>query len=776
MPESDPRQALMKREAAAIGTIMSRWREPWARARRPYVQQFMLNTAYVKGHQYCRHDGYNLTTIPNPKNLVRLTINHMRPIETVLLSKVTQNKPLLDIQPQSDDFVEEQQTIVGRKMLRALELITKKKRADRYLFKNMFRGGTSCKRISYNPDGGPTDEMIFSDPDGTEYFEDLKDKEVRTGREVEQILANMIERNPEIPEEELFRRRFSLITVPIMPGEVEIDTLTVGEFMAPPIYWGLDMAPVMMIERWRSLDFIRRAFPERGKFVRPEGEPMILFEGAGGSRMLPGAGIPRVTGGDDYNRQEGAVVREILIKPTEVNPLLSTLADDGTIELKGPPAQFGVHFIWAGDIALVDLDNPMPYAVTPESDDHDLDFDCQDYRWQEEQSFYGDPFFTDLVPLQQATNRTESQIRESINAFIYPKVLVPTGSKIKKGAFADMPEVIEFAGVPPSYLQPPSLANYVFKSKDDLLKHMNDIAMLHEVTRQGQVPPNVRTAAGLMRLQEADNLALASVMEMYEGAEEIAGQMMLDRVKQFYPEERIVEYIGERNRLEAFTFKREPFFRHRWKVFVHPGSSRPDSKAAKLQEFFELIQNFPSFFQDQQTGAPDKALAARFLNMTDVEEFYQDKDESRQAAEHENLDLEQAIPIMPRPYEEDAVHLEVHYAVMRSPDFRKKPEEVQKVYLEHASAHEQEIGKKIDRQAQIGQQMSERAGEAARQAVEINAAAQGAAAAARDEVAKASDPNAQAPQQDLVERPGAGTADAMFQRLQQAGALNNPRQ
>ena len=771
MAETDPGARVREIEAGVIATIMERWRHPWAMARRPYVQQFLLNTAYVKGHQYTRSDGWGLETIPNPKNLIRLTVNHMRPIERMLLSMVTRNKPLLDIQPQSDDFVEEQQTIVGRKLIRALERITKKRRVDRHLFKNLFRGGTSCKRISFNPDGGPAEETIAEDGEGNEYFDDLKDDVIRSSPEVEEILSSLVEENPDVSPDELFSARFQPIMVPSFPGEIELDALSVGEFLAPPIYWALDQSPVMMIERWRSMDFIHKLNPEAAKHVTPEGEPMILFESSGGSRMLPGTGIPRVTG-SHHSREDGAVVREILIKPTETNPLLSTLDDKGHIEERGKPAVLGVHFIFVGSIAMNELDSPLPYAVTPQTEDHDLDFDCVDYRWQEEESFWGDPFHTDLIPLQQATNRTESQIRESINAFIYPKVLVPIGSKIRSGAFADMPEVIEYAGAPPSYLQPPSLASYVFKSKDDLIKHMNDIAMLHEVTRQGAVPPQVRTASGMMQLQEMDNLALNSVMEMYEGQEEIAGQMMLDRVKQFYPAERIVDYIGERNKLEALTFKREPFFKHRWKIFVHPGSSRPDSKAGKMQQFFELIQNFPSFFQDQQTGLPDRALAARFLNLTDIEEYYQDKDESRQAAEFENLDLDNGIAVQPRPYEEDAVHLEVHYKVIRSPDFRNiKPEEVQTVYLEHASAHEQQLGDKIERQQRVGDMMAQRAGDAARQQVELQAAAAGAASEARKAVQEGAQQEQQ-PQESVIVPPGNGSSNAMLERLIQRGTLN----
>lgn len=505
----------------------------------------------------------------------------------------------------------------------------------------------------------------------------------------------------------------------------------------------------------------------------------ILFDSVGGASIIPGISMPRTTGptGEAGLQQDYAVVTELQIKPTAFNPILSEF-DESEYKMAGRPAPEGVHFIYSGDVALTDPDNPLPYAETDQTDEPDLDFDSVDYHWMPDAGYYSPNFLTDLLFPQMSLNRVRSQMKESFNAFAHPKALVPMGSRIQKGAFADIAgEVIEYVGVPPSYLEPPSMRPFAFRILEDEQKMINDISMLHEVTREGRVPPQVRTAAGLQQLQEVDNNALRIHIEAFEESEAITGQKMLDRVKQFYDDERVVEWVGERNRMESMMFLREPFFQNRWRVFVHPGSAFPESRAVKIAQGIELLQYAPWVFVDRSTQTPDRSLFARLIGMEDFDEFMQDLDESRQAAEYENAQMLDGIQIQPLPFEEDIIHLQSHYALMRSPDFRRLDPEIQQIVLQHSSAHEQQIQKKIQAQSQVSEQIGQ-AASAGAEAVQRQAAAEAAAAEARPAAREAVE---QAVAEQFVGgggngAPGRSSSNQLVENLMRSGMMRRALQ
>ena len=218
------------------------------------------------------------------------------------------------------------------------------------------------------------------------------------------------------------------------------------------------------------------------------------------------------------------------------------------------------------------------------------------------------------------------------------------------------------------------------------------------------------------------------------------------------PEERTISFVGERNRLEVEIFKREPFFQHQWKVFVHQNSSRPDSRAAKVAEALEMIQYAPFLIQDSNTGGPDRRMFAQLIGRVDMEDFWEDIDESRQAAESENLRLGKGEQVDVFPFEEDAVHLQVHFAVMRSPDFKvKQPEEVQQAFIQHAAMHEQGLGKKMENMSRGGEMISQRA--------------QGAAEQVRAQMGPEMPPEAAQAPPEMPEPPNGGGAGNMLQAL-----------
>jgi hypothetical protein len=177
-------------------------------------------------------------------------------------------------------------------------------------------------------------------------------------------------------------------------------------------------------------------------------------------------------------------------------------------------------------------------------------------------------------------------------------------------------------------------------------------------------------------------------------------------------------------------------------------------------------------------------LWARAVGREDLEDFIQEEDESRKAAESEHAELDLGPPIVDpqtqeprstvtvRPYELHNVHLRAHYAVLRSSDFRAKDDEIAQNWLMHISEHEQAMQKQAQMMAQAsaGIQDAAKKGE---NAVREQAAAAGAASearkVAREEMAK--NKQQPAPEQEQPQRQpqanGGGGAQAAPQLIQQ---------
>ena len=410
------------------------------------------------------------------------------------------------------------------------------------------------------------------------------------------------------------------------------------------------------------------------------------------------------------------------------------------------------------------------------TDDHDVNFDFSDYRWFPEEGFYGSALLTDGRPLVRSLNRRDSQIKEAINATVHAKGLLPAGSRIRKSKITDAAgEWIEYTGEKPSYLEPPTIRSYVLETVKMDNDHFNDVLMTHDITRQGRVPPNVRTADGLRALQEADAVPLRPILMEFEASEERTFQMVLDRIKQWYPEDRIIFYAGEKNRFEVMEFNRKEFFQYSWKVNIRSGSSLPRSRAAMVAEARETAQFAPWFFVDPETQLPDRAMFARAMGREDLEEILNDMDESRQAAEAEQLQLLEGIAVQVRAFHEHPVHLKVHYKLLYSPDWELLDDEIQKITLEHVSEHEQSL----QRQAQSGAQQAAMIQDAAvrgEEAVARQAGAEAAAAEARrlaKEEFEGPSRGQEEPQESIPQ--DSERANALAQQLLARNALGRPQ-
>ena len=370
-------------DLALITYVEREFSTPWKIQRRPWVYQYLLNNAYYNGHQFVEMSGGSLVLRKRRAREVQIAHNHFKPAARVVLGQVTKNRPIMDLRAMKDGFESEAEMIAARRILKGLQYATRKQHVDQQLWLSLMKGGTAFKRVMWNKRAGTYGEFTARDDDGHELHRDLRrgqNGKVRPDPDVTEIVAKILERRfvgEEIPagaEQVVYEENFSPEVELRYEGMVDIDVYNVMEGAAEQSFWDLCEADMCLIERWRSNRYIEATWPDLGRAVNPESDVALLFDTAGYSSYLPGASLARTVGPETHSagRTDGAVVRELWIKPTEQNPLSHKIvAGQMDFESELKPAEKGARFVWANDVVLEGADSPMTYAETPGTDQID---------------------------------------------------------------------------------------------------------------------------------------------------------------------------------------------------------------------------------------------------------------------------------------------------------------------------------------------------------------------------------------------------------------------
>jgi hypothetical protein len=321
------------------------------------------------------------------------------------------------------------------------------------------------------------------------------------------------------------------------------------------------------------------------------------------------------------------------------------------------------------------------------------------------------------IPLQKELNRSLSQIIEYKNLTLKPQMLAPVGSLRQR--ITDEPGAIfeynPVAGKVPESIPIPSLPSYVFEHLQDLGARLKDIFGLTEVL-QGDVPPNVEAGVAIDLLQEAAVDRLAPQIMLMEKSLERCGNQLLQLAQKYYQEPRMLIINGSGSKPKVERFEDADLIKG-VQVRVEAGSGLPRTRAGRQARVLQLLQ----------LGILSPTKAYKYLDMADFKTLQMqfEADEEQAMREHDKLMdgvavnmnaanqaasqimmmmqnpqvdpetgqasslspevLEQSIDagLSPLPFENSAVHLEVHSAFMKSAEFDSLPMSVQARFYKH---------------------------------------------------------------------------------------------
>lgn len=302
-----------------------------------------------------------------------------------------------------------------------------------------------------------------------------------------------------------------------------------------------------------------------------------------------------------------------------------------------------------------------------------------------------------LIPLQKEYNRLRSDIVEHERLLMRGKWFIPTTSNVSQQSLTSEPgEKVYFDprggppiasnGVPP----PPAIWNHIQAVKNEF----NDIAGIHEVSK-GRVPSGVRSAAGIMFLQEQDDIQLSVTNALLqEGFLDVA-RKVVDIAAEYYKEDRLLKITGKGTQIEIVQFKEGVMRKGSFDVVVEFGSKVPYSFVARQQFVLSLVDR--GLIQDRER-------IMRLLEFSTEDELFESTEYDELNARTENQSMSQGQMVMVNDYDDHMRHMKIHDAFRKNPDFKMLPQEIQEIFFEHINFHKKFIATMM---AQMQEQQEE---------------------------------------------------------------------
>jgi hypothetical protein len=620
-------------------------------ARRLLEPEWFMDLAMYQGQHWLMWANGTLHKPDLAPNRITVTENRIAGVVRTELAKMTKNRPVFVVTPTTGDQEDANAADLAERIVRyQWEHLKMPELALKALEWSRICGAGFLK-CYWDPTIGDQQSVLVG-PDGQPVPDPQTGRPMRGDEQMAQMFATQ------------FNAR--VISKTISQGDLRVEVRSPFQMFVDPLCDSFSEAEWVIEESIKSADYVSERYGAKIKPDTPANPGMV--EG----RML-GAGGAGVAGSGGYN---GVRIREYWRKPCAEYP-------------KGARIVWTKQTVLESDMRPFD---PMPYVMLT-----------------------GIPVPGRLWPMSVVDllrgpntelNKTLSQMAENRNRVGNPTLLaskqaVQNAEKFQEATM--MPGGVYYfddLGSPnalPTYLQAPSLPDYVVETLQRNLQAIEDISGQHEVTN-ANVPPGVTAASAITLLQEADDTRLGLAMADYEEQLGRFGSKVLDLVSNFYTDARTIRIAGDDGAWEIFDFK-GAMLRGNTHVEVQAGSAFPQSKAAKQA----MIQDWMTFFV-QSGNAPHGRQLAQFLRDSGmgasdrlVQEYT--TDENQVNRENTLLSLGQPLPI--NDYDNNQAHVDGHTDYQKQPRYASFSPAIKQVFDAHIMAQRQALAQEQQQQMAV---------------------------------------------------------------------------
>lgn len=364
-------------------------------------------------------------------------------------------------------------------------------------------------------------------------------------------------------------------------------------------------------------------------------------------------------------------------------------------------------------------DRPNPYEEIPLTDYH---FDAA------ATSFWGTDFVTDLVPANKFLNKRMSQLGEQSNASIYDMVLLGP-NLTHKDMPSDYPGYVEDGISEDGKLQVarlpgPSLPGW-FMDSIKLVVEMLDKSGGADLMSGGNLG-QMRGPLAVPMLQEILDSEDGPLYQHLGERFARVKQQRVNRVKQFYPPVRTLNYAGRSKRDEVLVFHTSDVLRAgtEFNVTVDRRSLLPELSALREARVRERLNSPLSIlYMDPRTGRPDASKIARDLQGYDLERESREA-QGRKFAGEIIAKLWRGEPVEPpMPFYPHGIFMDELESAMMTSEFVSSSPPIKNGFVTQWNLHREVLQTQADAAAKgaEAQQVQQAVAQATQQAAAITA-------------------------------------------------------
>ena len=312
-------------------------------------------------------------------------------------------------------------------------------------------------------------------------------------------------------------------------------------------------------------------------------------------------GQPGSTRTHTYSHPRAVNVYECWIRENYEEWIKPTYPSEGDVERRVITVQWRV-IVFSGDRVLLDEISENLY--------HTNRHPYVRYVAEETGELWGTPILRDLAPCQQAMNTLLAMAQNNITFTGNPIMIGVKGSGVDRSTFLNRPGMIydvnnsggQAQANKPSWLNPPELPQSVLALITLWREEIERIGGI-SATQRGEVPSGRATDRQVQAGQEAGFVRIRTAQRNLELALRKAGELLANLVIINYDTSRFVAIVGEEGETSSIRLSAQHFYAPtedysgevkfeplRFVMQVNAGSSKPTSRAARMQEAVQLKQ------------------------------------------------------------------------------------------------------------------------------------------------------------------------------------------
>lgn len=630
--------------------------------------------AFSEGEQYVDYKGQQLFTEAREENQLYLVFNLIGRRVSKLLGRLSAIDPPFKVQPNKKDPRAYAYAEVGDQLLEALDAVLDQSTRNWEILYWLTHGGTAFEYVPWIPNSVVAPKVQYAEDGKTLLFQHTESGEIvpQNVRDAH-IAQGMPPESMKLYEKaELQGEVGSVIYGPlnvfIDQGVKSIETL------------GPDQR--VYIAEIKTLGWIHENFgeenpedPQGGKMVQGlEGQKdfkIVTTNFVQGMESVAGTFlqdlIPLVQGTNDSDDIKMAVVVHAYAPPSTVNP-----RGRYTCFIPGQKQLY---------------DGECPYGEIP----------MVDYHWKPvTTTFWTGNFIQNLIAPQRFLNKRLSQLGEQSNASLYSSLLLGGGLKASDIP-SDKPGVIENGlsqdGTPLAQrMEPPQIPDWFMTTIDFIIKLFNDIAGGEDLMDEHRFPGQLRGPMAVPLLQEIMDTEWGPFFKHFAERAARVRQMRLNRVKQFYPAIRTLNYVSRTQQDEVIEFHAEEVLRgdYNMSVTIQPGTILPELRALREARVRERLQSpLALLYMDERTGRPDKSKIAADLQFGDAGREAKEST-YRKLAVQVNKMLWDAKPVPPvQPFYDHAAMMDELEADMATTEYMHASPQLQQMFVDRWKQHKE---------------------------------------------------------------------------------------